>query len=123
MSTLRNKVTLIGHIGAKPEIQTLNGGYVITRISLATNEGYKTKDGEWKENTQWHNLVLWGKAAESFVKVTDKGSEVMVEGKIVNKQYETKSGEKRYSTEIDVADFLLIKKIEKETSEAVAAKK
>ena len=121
MNTLRNKVTLIGRIGAKPEIQKLNGGYVITRISLATNERYKTKDGEWKDNTQWHNIVLWGKAAESFVKVTDKGSEVMVEGKLVNKQYETKSGEKRYSTEIDVADFLLIKKIEKEATEAVAA--
>ena len=118
MSTLRNKVTLIGRIGAKAEIQNLTGGYVITRISLATNEGYKTKEGEWKDNTHWHNLVIWGKTAENFVKVTDKGSEVMVEGKLVSKQYETKTGEKRYSTEIEVADFYLITKVEKEVAVA-----
>ncbi len=108
MSTLRNKVTLIGRIGAKAEIQSLAGGYVITRFSLATNERFKDKDGAWKDNTQWHNIQMWGKAAENFVKLTDKGSEVMVEGKLVNKQYQTKAGEKRYATDIEVSDFFLI---------------
>ena len=117
MSTLKNKVTLIGRIGTKAEIPTLKGGYVITRFPLATNERYKTKDGEWKENTQWHNLQMWGKTAENFVKLTEKGTEIMVEGKLVNKQYETKTGEKRYSTEIEVSDFILIKKVEKEVAE------
>ena len=116
MNTLKNKVTLIGRIGTKAEIQTLKGGYVITRFPLATNENYKGKDGEWKENTQWHNIQMWGKAAENFVKLTDKGFEVMVEGKLVNKQYETKTGEKRYSTDIEVSDFFLITKVEKETA-------
>ena len=115
MSTLRNKVTLIGRIGAKPEIQNLTGGYVITRISLATNEGFKDKDGVWQDKTQWHSIVMWGKTAQTFAKLTDKGTEVMVEGKIVNKQYETKAGEKRYATDIEVSDFLLITpKMEKE---------
>ncbi len=122
MNTLRNKVTLIGRIGAKAEIQNLTGGYVITRFSLATNEGFKGKDGVWKENTQWHNIQMWGKTAETFVKLTDKGSEVMLEGKLVNKQYETKTGEKRYSTDIEVSDFLLITpKVDKD--QAAAQKK
>jgi single-strand DNA-binding protein len=114
MSTLRNKVTLIGRIGAKAEIQNISGGYLLTSFSLATNERFKGKDGEWKDNTQWHNLKMWGKAAENLVKLTDKGSEIMVEGKIVNKQYESKTGEKRYSTEIEVSDFFIITKVEKE---------
>lgn len=107
MSTLRNKVSLIGRLGTKPEIQTLTGGYVITRFPLATKELFKDKSGEWKENTQWHNVVIWGKSAERFVKMTSKGAEVAIEGRLVNKQYESKSGEKRYSTEVEASDFLL----------------
>lgn len=108
MSTLRNKVSLIGRLGAKPEIQNLNGGYVLTRFSLATNESFKDKNGEWKENTQWHNIVIWGKIAERFVKSADKGNEVALEGRLINKQYESKTGEKRYSTDIEVSDFILM---------------
>ena len=108
MSTLRNKVSLIGRLGSKPEVQTLTGGHVITRFSLATNERFKDKSGEWKDNTQWHNIVIWGKSAERFVKSADKGIEVALEGKLVNKQYESKTGEKRYSTEIEASDFLLL---------------
>ena len=108
MSTLRNKVSLIGRLGAKPEIMELTGGYMKTRFPLATKESFKDKSGEWKDNTQWHNIVIWGKSAERFVKIADKGFEIAVEGRLVNKQYESKSGEKRYSTEIEVSDFLLL---------------
>lgn len=108
MSTLRNKVSLIGRLGAKPEVQTLTGGHVITRFSLATNERFKDKNGEWKDNTQWHNIVIWGKSAERFAKSADKGIEVALEGKLINRQYESKTGEKRYATEIEATDFLLL---------------
>ena len=108
MNTLRNKVNLIGRLGAKPEIQTLTGGNVLTHFSLATNEKYKDKEGVWQDNTQWHNITAWGKIAERLVRMADKGNEIVLEGKIINRQYETKSGEKRYATEIEVNDFMLL---------------
>ena len=108
MNSMRNKVNLIGRLGAKPEIQTVKGGFMITRFSIATNEPYKEKNGEWKDNTQWHSATLWGKNAERFVKNADKGVEVAIEGRLVNNTYETKTGEKRYQTEVEVHDFLLL---------------
>lgn len=109
MNTLRNKVNLIGRISKNPELQTVGASkdYVLSRFSLATNESYKDKNGQWHENTQWHNLVAWGKTAERITKMVVKGQELMIEGKIVNKMYE-KNGEKRYTTDIEVTDFLLI---------------
>lgn len=109
MNTLKNKVSLIGRIGKTPEMQTVGAtkDYALTKFSLATNERYKDKNGKWQESTQWHNLVAWGKTAERISKMVTKGQEVMIEGKIVNKSYE-KDGEKRYTTDIEVNDFLLI---------------
>lgn len=107
MSSLRNKVNLIGRLGAKPEIQKVNG-FVLTRFRVATNETFKSKSGEWKTDTQWHSVVIWGKPAERFVKMADKGFEVAIEGKLINKQYESKAGEKRFSTDIEASDFLLL---------------
>lgn len=121
MSTLRNKVSLIGRIGHKPEVQTLKGGYLVTRFSVATNERYKDKVGEWKENTQWHTINAWGKLAENIAKNSDKGFEIALEGKLVNKQFETKSGEKRYSTEIELGDYVLLTK--KENTDKNSSKK
>jgi len=108
MNSMRNKVNLIGRLGAKPEIQTVKGGFMITRFSIATNESYKEKNGEWKEVTQWHNATIWGKNAERFVKNADKGIEVAIEGRLANSSYEAKNGEKRYQTEVEVHDFLLL---------------
>ncbi len=117
MNTLRNKVNLIGRIGKNPEIQTVGTtkDYALTRFPLATNESYKDKNGQWHENTQWHNLMAWGKTAERITKLIQKGQEIMIEGRIVNKMYE-KDGEKRYTTDIEVTDFLLLspKNIDKE---------
>lgn len=107
MSNLRNRVSLIGRLGSKPELKTLNGGFTFTRVSLATNDSYKDKNGEWKENTQWHNMIAWGKTAERLAKITDKGMEVAIEGRLVNNNYETKTGEKRFSTEIELTEFVI----------------
>ncbi len=109
MNTLRNKVNLIGRIGKNPELQTVGASkdYALTKFPLATNESYRDKNGQWHDNTQWHNLIAWGKTAERITKMILKGQELMIEGKIVNKMYE-KDGEKKYTTEIEVTDFLMI---------------
>jgi single-strand DNA-binding protein len=108
MSTLKNKVNLIGRLGAKPEIQQFDSGVKKTRLSIATNENYKDKKGEWVENTQWHTVVAWGKLCDRIEKVLDKGSEVVLEGKLVNRSYESKSGEKRFATEIEMSEFVVL---------------
>ena len=108
MNTLRNKVSLIGRLGAKPEAVKIDNGNALARFSIATNESYKNKEGEWVENTQWHNVKAWGKNAELVEKLLKKGTEVAVEGKIVNGNYTNKEGETRYSTTIEIRDFLVL---------------
>ncbi len=108
MNTLRNKVSLIGRLGAQPEVTTFEAGRKLARFSIATNEGYKDKDGKWQEKTQWHNVNAWGRVAERAQKALDKGQEIIVEGKLVHQSYETKTGEKRYSTIIEATEFLLL---------------
>lgn len=107
MNTLRNKVSLIGRLGQEPTLQTVGKGFQLVKVSLATSENYKDNTGKWVEKTQWHNLVVWGKTAENFSKLAKKGQEIMTEGRIVNHSYE-KDGEKRYVTDIEVNDFLLL---------------
>ena len=108
MNTLKNKVNLIGRLGAKPVPQTFESGAKKVRLSIATNERFKNKKGEWEDNTQWHNVIAWGTMCDRVEKILDKGSEVVIEGRIVNRSYETKEGEKRYSTEIELNEFVLL---------------
>lgn len=108
MNTLRNKVQLIGRLGDKIEVKTLESGRKLGKINLATNETYRNQQGEKVTETTWHNLVIWGKQVEILEKYTDKGSELAVEGKISNRDYTDKDGNKRYITEIVVHDFLLL---------------
>jgi single-strand DNA-binding protein len=108
MKTLRNKVNLIGNLGSKPEYKVLDGGQKLAKVSIATNETYKNAKGERITETQWHNVVAWGKVAEILEKYTEVGSKVAVEGKLVNKQYTDKSGTKRYSTEVQISELLLL---------------
>ena len=108
MNTLRNKVQLIGNLGQNPEVKELNGGKKVAKFSLATNETYRNKAGEKVTDTQWHNLVAWGKTAEVIEKYLKKGSEVAIEGKILNRNYTDKEGVKRYVTEIQVSDLLML---------------
>jgi single-strand DNA-binding protein len=108
MNALRNKVQLIGHMGSKIELKTLESGKVVGKVSLATNEVYRNQKGEKITDTTWHNLVIWGKNAELLDKYTDKGSEIAIEGKISNRDYTDKDGVKRYITEIVVNEILLM---------------
>ena len=108
MNTLKNKVNLIGRLGAKPVSQTFDSGAKKIRLSVATNERFKNKKGEWEDNTQWHTVIAWGRLCDRIEKVLDKGSEVVIEGRIVNRSYETKEGEKRFSTEIELNEFVLL---------------
>ena len=108
MSTLRNKVQLIGNVGNEPEITNLESGKKVAKFSIATNESYKDSNGEKVQNTQWHNIVAWGKIAEIVEKYVGKGKEVALEGKLTSRSYETKEGEKRYVTEVVVDEILLL---------------
>lgn len=108
MNALRNQVQLIGNLGQDPEIINLDSGKKLAKFSLATNESYKNKNGEQVQDTQWHNLVAWGKTAELIEKMALKGKEMAVQGKLNHNSYETKEGDKRYSTEVIVQEFLML---------------
>jgi single-strand DNA-binding protein len=105
---MRNKVTLIGHLGNAPELKTFEGDKKMVKVSLATREVYKNKKGERVSDTTWHNVIAWGQLAETMSRYTQKGSEVAVEGKLVNRSYTDKEGVKRYSTEIHMHELLLL---------------
>ncbi|MFM7487380.1 MAG: single-stranded DNA-binding protein [Cytophagales bacterium] len=107
MKSLRNSVQLIGNLGKDPEVKEF-GGSKKASFSIATKDAYKNAKGEKIEDTQWHNIVIWGKLAEVAGKYLKKGSEVCVEGKLVHRQWETDKGEKRYITEINVNDLLML---------------
>ena len=108
MSTIKNRVILIGNVGNKTALKTLESGKAVTRIALATNDSYKDGKGQRINETQWHNLVIWGKQAEQAEKHLNKGTEVAVEGKLINRNYTDKDGIKRYFTEIVVSKFNLV---------------
>jgi single-strand DNA-binding protein len=107
MSTLRNKVQLIGNVGNAPEIKNLESGKKVANFSIATNEFYKDSKGEKVQDTQWHNIVAWGKTAEIVEKYAGKGKEIAIEGKLSSRSYETSDGEKRYVTEVIASEILL----------------
>jgi len=115
MSTLRNRVQLIGHLGADPEIKTLESGAKLAQIRIATNERYKTQNGEWKEETMWHNITAWNLLAERMQQQLNKGSFVMIEGKLVNRSYTDSEGTKKYITEVRALSMM---KLDKKTTEA-----
>jgi len=108
MSTLRNKVQLIGNLGNNPEIITLDSGKKLAKFSIATNESYKNASGEKVTDTQWHNVVAWNKTAEIIERYLEKGNEVAVEGKLTSRSYETKEGEKKYITEVVANEVLML---------------
>lgn len=105
--SIRNKVTLIGRTGKEVEIVKFENGQ-LAKVSLATSEHYTNAKGEKVEETQWHNLVCYGKTAEIMQKYVEKGKEICVEGKIQYKTYDDKDGNKRYSTDIRVEELLLL---------------
>ena len=108
MYALKNKVQLIGNLGNAPEVKTLESGKKMARFSVATSESYRNARGEKVTETQWHNLVAWGKVAEIVEKYLSKGKEVAIEGKLINRSYNDKEGNKKYITEIQVNELLLL---------------
>ncbi len=108
MNALRNKVSLIGRLGANPEVVTFETGKTLARFTVATNESYKL-NGVWQEQTQWHTINAWGKVAQRMQKTLQKGQEIVLEGRLVNQNYETKNGEKRFVTFVEATEFLVLK--------------
>jgi single-strand DNA-binding protein len=108
MYALKNKVQLIGNLGGNPEIKTTEGGKKLARFSMATNEVYRNANGDKVTETQWHNLIAWGKVAEIAEKFLIKGSEVAIEGKLVNRSYNDKEGNKKYVSEVQVNEVLML---------------
>ncbi len=108
MYSLRNKVQLIGNLGKAPEIRNVDSGKKLVKFSIATNEMYTNQQGEKVKETQWHNIIAWGKLAEVAEKYLDKGSEVALEGKLITKDYTDKEGNKKYITEVQVNELLLL---------------
>ncbi len=108
MSTLKNKVQLIGNVGQEPTITTLESGKKVVRLSLVTNENYKNSKGEKQTDTNWHTVIAWGKTADIIEKYVSKGKEIAVEGKLSSRSYEDKEGVKRYVTEVVVSEVLLL---------------
>ena len=108
MHALKNKVQLIGNLGKAPEIINTESGKKLARFSLATNESYRNAKGEKITETTWHHLVAWGKVAEIAEKYLTTGSEIAIEGKLINNDYTDKEGTKKYVTEIQVNEILML---------------
>ncbi|SEL78323.1 single-stranded DNA-binding protein [Parapedobacter koreensis] len=108
MNTLKNSVRLTGFLGSNPEVKTFGNNRNFARVSIATNERYRNSQGEWVSDTQWHNLVFWGRQAVFAEKSLTKGSEIAIEGKLINRQYVDKEGTTRYVTEVNVSEVLLL---------------
>ena len=109
MRNLRNKVSLIGHLGVDPKVTELPNGRKKVQFTLATNDFYRNAKGEKVVDTQWHNIVTWGSNAEFAGKYLKKGMEVTVEGRLTYREYEDKKGEKRYFTEVVVDNILILR--------------
>lgn len=103
-----NKVMILGRIGADPELRYGQGGGAITNLRIATDESYRDKEGNKVEQTEWHSVVVFGKAAENCNQYLHKGSQVLVEGKLNTRKWQDKNGQDRYTTEIraDRVQFL-----------------
>lgn len=108
MNRMRNQVQLIGRLGAKAEVKHYEKGNTKATFRMATKEVFKNSKGEKVEETTWHNIVAWGLPAEIIEKYTDKGSEIMVGGKLVNRSYEDKEGNKKYFSEVQIDEVLLL---------------
>lgn len=111
MTTLKNNVQLIGRLGNDPELRTFDSGKKMTSFSMATNETYYNNSGEKVTDTQWHNIVAWGKKAEIIDGYLKKGSEIALQGKLMNRKYE-KDGVTKYITEINLNELLMLDKKE-----------
>lgn len=116
-----NKVILIGHLGKDPEVRKLDANSTVAKFSLATTEAYKTKDGNWVDQTEWHNIVMWRGLAERAERDLKKGMLVYIEGKIRTRSWEDKEGNKRYTTEVVVDTFSILERKNEQPSVGLIA--
>ena len=117
-----NRVTILGNLGAKPELRYTKSGTAVTTLRAATSEFSKDAEGEQQEKTEWHTIVVFGKTAENCEKYLDKGSTILVEGRLQTRKWEDKDGVERYSTEI-VAQSVQFVGGKKEGGDAAPAEK
>ena len=110
MTTLSNSVNLIGRLGMDPKSFEFESGKMKTTFSLATSDYYKDQKGERVQETQWHNIVAWGKTAKVAADYLNKGKEIALEGKLTNRSYEDKDGNKKYITEVVANQILILDK-------------
>jgi len=106
MISLRNNVTLIGNMGMNAEITDFENGRKIARFSMATDSNYKTTDGKTEKNTEWHRVFAWGRMAEFIENFGDKGKQLAIHGRIVNRTYLNKEGAKRNISEIEIQHII-----------------
>jgi single-strand DNA-binding protein len=114
-----NRVTLLGNVGKAPDVRETKGGN-IANITLATSEKYTDKSGQKQENTEWHNLVVYGKLADVVAKYVKKGDKLYVEGSITTRKWEDKEGNTRYTTEVKVRDLTMLGGTEKKSTQPTA---
>ena len=110
MNALKNKVQLIGRLGQDPEIVTFNDGNKMAKFSLATDDSYKDKNGNKVERTYWHNIVVKNGLVKVVEEYVTKGQEIAIEGKLTNRVWEDKDGNKRYVTEVICNELLMLSK-------------
>ncbi len=110
MNSLVNKVQLIGLLGNDPEVKNLESGSKLAKFRMATNEYKKDAKGERVEDTQWHNVIAWGKTAEIIENYAHKGSRVCISGKLTHSNFEDQNGNKKYFTEVVANEVLLMDK-------------
>ena len=108
MARSLNKVMLIGNLGRDPELRATSSGRQVATFTMATNHPWKDKNGEWQDDTQWHNVVVWGQQAEYVATNMKKGSRAYVEGRLTHRSWDDQSGQKRYITEIVLERLVLL---------------
>lgn len=111
-----NKVILIGSLGKDVEFKRTPSGQCVANFSIATSEKYTDKNGDKKENTEWHSIVVWGKLAELANQYLSKGKSVYIEGKLTTRSWDDKDGNKRYKTEIVANSLQFLSKSEPNNS-------
>jgi len=103
-----NRVTLIGNLGADPELKYTQNGQAVLRLRLATSESFLNRSGERQQRTEWHTVIVWGKRGEALNNILSKGRSICVEGRIQYRQWEDKDGNKRNTTEINAQNIVLL---------------
>ncbi|MFS8082498.1 MAG: single-stranded DNA-binding protein [Ginsengibacter sp.] len=112
-----NKVILVGNLGKDPEYKKLQDGTSVVKLTLATTESFRNKNGEVQSRTDWHTIIAWRGLADLAEKYMHKGSLLYIEGKLRNRQYEDKEGNKKFVVEVDAVELVMLDKKEKSIKE------